>query len=118
MAFKVPNDLRLATGPAASTNAIGNNGVFRIGIATMIASDDGGWEHVSVSLPGRCPSWQEMCEVKSLFWDPEDCAIQFHPAAAEYVNCHPFCLHLWRPTGGVPAAMCPPTWMVGPTQKG
>lgn len=24
---------------------------------------------------------------------------RYHPAKADYVNLHPLCLHLWRPTG-------------------
>lgn len=37
-----------------------------------------------------------MCQVKDLFWDPEDWVVQFHPAHSEYVNNHPGVLHLWR----------------------
>jgi hypothetical protein len=58
-----------------------------------------GWDHVSVSLmdhPKRCPSWEEMCFVKRLFWPPQACVVQFHPPEVEYVNQHPGCLHLWR----------------------
>lgn len=75
----------------------------------VIASDgsdgesfDTGWEHVSVSLAQthkdspRCPSWQEMCAVKALFWEGEDCVVQFHPPESEYVNIHQGVLHLWR----------------------
>lgn len=58
------------------------------------------WEHVSVSLPNRCPRWQEMCYVKSLFWLPEEAVMQLHPPASDYVNNHPHCLHLWRPVSG------------------
>jgi hypothetical protein len=24
--------------------------------------------------------------------------VEYHPAKADYVNLHPLCLHLWRPT--------------------
>lgn len=62
-----------------------------------------GWEHVSVSLVNRCPTWDEMCFVKDLFWSPEETVVQYHPRASEYVNNHPYCLHLWRPIGvGLP----------------
>lgn len=57
------------------------------------------WEHVSVSLvsnPKACPSWDEMCFIKSLFWDDEACVVQFHPAKSNYKDLHPGCLHLWR----------------------
>ena len=95
--FHVPETARITDGPIPSTAADGNNGAFRCGKFTIIASDGGGWEHVSVSLPNRCPTWGEMCWVKSLFWDPEDAVIQIHPPASQYVNMHPNCLHLWRP---------------------
>lgn len=64
-----------------------------------IASAGMGWEHVSVSRKDRCPTWDEMCQVKDLFWDEDDCVVQFHPPKAEYVNFHENCLHLWRPIG-------------------
>ena len=54
------------------------------------------WEHVSVSLPDRCPTWEEMCEIKDLFWKATETVVQFHPPKTSYVNNHPYCLHLWR----------------------
>jgi hypothetical protein len=69
-------------------------------IVSSAADDDDaaaqGWEHVSVSTRRRPPNWQEMCFVKDLFWDEEECVVQFHPPRSAYVNNHPFCLHLWR----------------------
>lgn len=57
------------------------------------------WEHVSVSLRTRCPTWDEMCWVKSLFWREDETVIQYHPPKSEYVSQHPYCLHLWKPIG-------------------
>ena len=70
------------------------------------------WEHVSVSVIGKnfCPSWEEMCFVKNLFWMPTECVVQFHPPEAEYVNNHPYCLHLWKPPYDVPT---PPSITIG-----
>ncbi|WP_431309684.1 DUF7694 domain-containing protein [Bradyrhizobium iriomotense] len=70
-----------------------------------------GWEHVSVSIPRRCPNWQEMCFVKDLFWDEEECVMQLHPPRSEYVNNNRYCLHLWRPTSR--AIPTPPSGLVG-----
>ena len=102
----VPNKYRLRIGPKGlDDNESGNNGAFLIPTRPgqpplrVIASDGEGWEHVSVSLPNRCPTWDEMCKVKALFWDDEDCVVQFHPPKRDYVNLHPYCLHLWRPIG-------------------
>ena len=58
------------------------------------------WEHVSVSLPDRTPTWAEMCWVKNLFWGDDECVVQFHPPKSEYVNRHEYCLHMWRPVSG------------------
>lgn len=85
-----------------SDETYGFNGMFRFPLAgntiRCIASDGMGWQHVSVSVEydDRCPRWEVMCFVKELFWEPEDWVVQFHPAKAEYVNCHPGCLHLWK----------------------
>jgi hypothetical protein len=121
MTFHVPEKFRVLTGQLASTAANGNNGAFRIPVRmpaktrvlelNVVASDGFEWEHVSVSIPARCPTWEEMCQVKALFWDEEDCVLQFHPPASQYINRHKTCLHLWRPAGeSVPT---PPSWMVG-----
>ena len=67
-----------------------------------IERDDNGevWEHVSVALPSRDPTWAEMCEVKRMFFYPEEECVQFHPKESEYVNLHPHCLHMWRNQSG------------------
>ena len=59
------------------------------------------WEHVSVSLGTRCPTWEEMNFVKDLFWRSDECVIQFHVPKVQHINCHPYCLHLWKPIGVV-----------------
>lgn len=64
----------------------------------IIASTGNGWNHVSVSLPMRCPTWAEMELVKRLFFKPDEVAMQLHVAVANHVNMHPNVLHLWRPT--------------------
>lgn len=110
--FHVPEKNRVKTGPNASDKSYGNNGAFLIGRLRIIASEGKGWEHVSISLSDRTPRWNEMCQIKSIFWDEEDCVIQYHPPKSEYVNCHPYCLHMWRPIGiNLPI---PPSLLVGP----
>ena len=83
------------------------NGIFKVfvhGVSfQVIASNGGGWEHVSV-VPGspnrkKCPTWDEMCAIKDMFFEPEETVIQYHPPKSDYVNNHPYCLHLWRPIG-------------------
>lgn len=57
------------------------------------------WDHVSVSLENRCPSWKEMCWVKKEFFEPDECVVQFHPPESKYVNDHSNVLHLWKICG-------------------
>lgn len=68
----------------------------------IIASDgtECGWDHVSVTLDQskKCPTWEEMCFVKELFWNDDEEVMQLHPPKSDYINNHPGCLHLWRPT--------------------
>ncbi len=68
------------------------------------------WEHVSVSLPNRCPNWAEMSYIKELFWGEDETVVQFHPKKSEYVNNMPTCLHLWKHRDG---HQLPPTFLVG-----
>lgn len=84
--------------------------------------DDGaetGWEHVSVSCKMKTPAgqiidymptWDLMCYAKNLFWEPEECVLQFHPPASQYVNRSEHVLHLWRRVGV--NAETPPTDLV------
>ena len=112
-----PRLKRIRKGSMASDDSYGMNGAFLVagpkGRLQIIASDQEGWEHVSVSrLKGDDPpSWEEMAFVKDLFWEEEEMAIQYHPPKSRYVNNHPFVLHLWKPIGiELPL---PPVYMVG-----
>lgn len=118
----VPEKYRIKTGELSSDETYGCNGAFYIPLTdktskkiiyvTVFCSNGYGWEHVSVSLMKKTPSWEQMCKIKNLFWDEEDTVIQYHPAESDYVNYHPRCLHLWRPINAeIPK---PPTYMIGP----
>ena len=77
----------------------------------FIMSWGAGWEHCSVSMPTRCPSWEQMCSIKELFWNDDEWCVEYHPAKKDYVNNHPYCLHIWRPKKvELPT---PPSIMVG-----
>ncbi|MEJ7610642.1 MAG: hypothetical protein WKF88_05620 [Ferruginibacter sp.] len=92
----------------------GNNGFFVIPhhrireyFFQCMISDGMGWQHVSVSLISklrtveRCPTWEEMCYVKDLFWEKDEAVMQLHPPESEYVSNHHYCLHLWKPDNTV-----------------
>lgn len=64
----------------------------------VIASSGGGWDHVSVSLASRTPTWSEMDHIKKLFFEEYEAAMQLHVPVKDHINIHSNCLHLWRPT--------------------
>lgn len=94
-------------GPLGSTADDGMSGAFfvmgptgaQLKIISSGVDEEFGWEHVSVSTDRRPPNWTEMCFVKDLFWREDECVVQYHPAKSDYINCHPHCLHLWKPIG-------------------
>jgi hypothetical protein len=49
--------------------------------------------------------------VRRLFFQDTETVMQLHPPLADYINQHPYCLHLWRPHAV--ALPRPPQWMVG-----
>lgn len=73
------------------------------------------WDHVSVSARLRIPTWEEMCWIKSLFFEDDEVVVQYHPAKSQYVNLHPRTLHLWRPHNVVMPT--PPSIAVGPKTR-
>lgn len=72
---------------------------------------EGEWEHVSVSMPNRCPTWSEMTKIKNLFWGEDVTVVQYHPKKDEYVNNHKYCLHMWKKTNE--EMELPPSMLVG-----
>lgn len=38
-----------------------------------------------------------MKHVKEIFFTDDEPAFQIFPAKKNYRNCHPYCLHWWRP---------------------
>ncbi len=90
-------------------------GVFLIPVCPplkIVASAGEGWDHVSVSTPNRPPTWAEMEHVKRTFFKEDETAMQLHVPPSDHINCHPNCLHLWRPHNeSIPR---PPAWMIAP----
>lgn len=74
-----------------------------------------GWDHVSVTHKKRIPNWTEMEYIKRMFFKDDETAMQVHVPPSEHINCHPRCLHLWRPHfQTIPK---PPAEWVGPTRE-
>jgi hypothetical protein len=95
---------------------VGESGIFVINDYSdarfvVIASDEEGWDHVSVSTLSRCPTWEEMCYMKNLFFGKDDWVMQLHPPADKNISLMHTCLHLWAPNDGQKIPR-PPVWMV------
>ncbi len=123
--FRLTRDSRgAAFVPAAllSDESFGMNGFFFVPrgkvILRVMVSDGSGipdgeekWEHVSVSLQDRCPTWDEMAFAKDMFFTEDEAVMQLHPPKSDYVNNHKYCLHLWRPKSAT--IPLPPSVLVG-----
>lgn len=97
------------------TGSDGGYGVVKYGTlrVTVIWSDGGGWEHVSVNpfKKDYTPTWEDMCLLKEIFFKDDEIVVQIHPAKDQYVNNLEHCLHLWRCTCAKQPV--PPSIMVG-----
>lgn len=114
--FSVVDKYRVKTGMYKSNDG-DDFGMFEVPVKKkpfkariLCAPSDSEWEHVSVSTTSRTLDWVEMCKIKDMFWDKDEAVIQFHPPENEYINNHPFCLHLWKKKGEFDL---PPSILVG-----
>jgi hypothetical protein len=55
----------------------------------VIASDGLDWDHVSVSLPNRTPTWAEMVFIRSLFFRDDETVMQLSVPARDHVQLPP-----------------------------
>ena len=115
--MKTPEELKSTTNLLIRQSSVdgGCGEIWQGGRAygSVIWSNGGGWEHVSVAPYKRShtPTWDEMCRLKDMFFHDDEVVVQFHPAKSDYVNNVPNCLHLWRPLNEVMPT--PPSIMVG-----
>lgn len=87
--------------------------VLQLDRLLIIVSNGKGWDHASVSLENRTPTWEEMETVRRIAFHDDECVIQYSVPRSEHINCHPYCLHMWRPQGvEFPR---PPSYLVGPS---
>ena len=86
---------------------------FPMWIGSVICSTGAGWNHVSIVPLKRnyVPSWQDMCNLKDVFFNEDEAVIQIHPPKSEYVNNVENCLHLWQCT--YKEMVLPPSVLVG-----
>ncbi len=73
----------------------GIRGYMTVILSTARERDGRKWLHVSVAHPEKIPSWDTLKTVKTIFIGRNRVALQVLPSETEYVNHHPFCLHLF-----------------------
>lgn len=61
-----------------------------------IQSDGREWLHVSFSRARRLPSYADLKLVKREFIGDDKKAVMVFPERENYVDIHPYCLHLWH----------------------
>jgi hypothetical protein len=75
------------------------NGRFaglKVIVSVAIEGDGKAWLHVSCSRRDRLPSWEDLKFVKETFIGESNYAYQIFPPKSQYVNIHPYCLHLYH----------------------
>ena len=69
---------------------------YSIGLRVVVSAE-ARWDHVSVSTPARCPTWEEMEFVRELFFADDETVMQLSVPRDRHVNDHPYVLHMGRP---------------------
>lgn len=64
-------------------------------LLTVGRHDGRRWIHFSMAHPSRVPHFSELRDYKNWFIGADRKAIQVLPPTSEYVNIHPYCLHLF-----------------------
>lgn len=68
---------------------------YSVIVSRAIELDGRQWTHFSVGHPHRLPSWDDLVRFKEAFLGPESKAIQVLAPRSQWVNIHPYVLHLW-----------------------
>ena len=66
------------------------------GCTAMVGVEPPGLLHISVSAPGRYPTWDELASARDRFGTPSQRFVMHFPPHDEYVNVHQTTLHLWE----------------------
>ena len=89
---------QVASAPVTYENGDG----VRVLISARVERDQKRWLHVSLSRRNRLPTWADLRIVKKVFVGRDRLAVQVFPRDADYVNIHPYVLHLWSCLDGDP----------------
>lgn len=68
------------------------------GCKGFVTKDGGKW-HLSISHKNRLPTYEELKDARYRFCPDVKYMAQIFPPKEEFVNIHPYCLHLWEIDG-------------------
>lgn len=92
---EIPSNWRLIKAGIDGAAYQSRNGL-KVILSCCIEADEKNWVHLSVSRKNRLPDWAEFTQVKEIFLGKEALAIQVLAPRSEWVNHHPYCLHLYQ----------------------
>jgi len=88
--IQVPDLLKIGLEPGAK--------IYKAGKLQVIVGqqpNDGRW-HLSISHPGRYPTWDEIKEARYQLVPNNVTMAMLLPPKEQYVNVHANCFHLWE----------------------
>jgi hypothetical protein len=100
--------IKKGAGQLDSNQTDGWNGAFIVPLEgemwQVIISDQCGWRHLSATNAQKkqLPSWHIMCRLRDAFFPDDAWVVQFHPPKEDYIDIHPYVLHLWECLDGFP----------------
>lgn len=56
----------------------------------------GALRHLSVSHKNRTPTWEELLQARSIFFEDDTDCMMVMPVAEDYVNVHQYAFHIWQ----------------------
>lgn len=86
--------------PMVNARAWQYKGGIRVIITLEQYPDKSWWLHVSFSYHNRLPTWDDLKSVKTLFIGKKKLAVQILPHEEDYLNFHPYTLHLYARVDG------------------
>jgi hypothetical protein len=71
-------------------------GIHIMGSCLVVTSIDGDKWHLSISCVDRLPTYEELKKARYKYTPNRLSMAQIFPPREEFVNLHPYCLHLWE----------------------
>lgn len=104
LGINIPNAKAFMVSPSVMQN---QNDVLRVIATVEPLIGEEWWLHVSFSRSDRLPSWEDLKYVKEVLIGKDKLAVQLLPREDDYLNVHPYTLHLYRRVNGDTLSIAP-----------